>query len=89
MRFLPSIEFWDWRHGDRRMAGGLNFSGLCVKFDMAIDRATHAIEMDTLMRAIPAGGVAKVATDTLLFVNSRHDLIVQVQIFPLGDARQA
>ena len=57
-----------------------------VQLYVAIDGAGDAVEMDALMRAIPAGDVAEVAADALLLVDVRDDFVVQVEVLPLGDA---
>ena len=44
----------------------------------------NAIEMDALVRAIPAGNVAQVAADARLLVDVRHNLVIQIQVLPLG-----
>ena len=43
-----------------------------------------AIEVDALMGAIPAGGVAKLAADAQVLVNTGHDLVIQVELVPVG-----
>src|SRR5580698_3994982 len=63
-------------------------TGRGVQFDMTVDGAGDAVEMDALMRAIPAGDVAEVAADALLLVNAGDDFVVEVEVFPVGDARQ-
>src|SRR5271170_7578336 len=83
------IELRDWRYGDRRAAGGVYFRGLFVQFHMAINGPGDAIKMNALMRAVPARGVAEVAADAVLFVDAGDDFVVKVEVFPLGDARQA
>ena len=42
-----------------------------------------AVEMDALVRAIPAGDVAQVAADAFLGIDARHDLVIQIQVLPL------
>src|SRR6185437_13419324 len=44
--------------------------------------------MDALVRAVPAGGVAELAADALVFVDARDDLVVEVQVLPLRDVGQ-
>src|SRR6478736_5523851 len=41
--------------------------------------------MDALVRAVPAGDVAKVAADALVAINLRDDLVVEVEVLPVGD----
>ena len=60
--------------------------GSGMQLDVAIDRAGDAVEMNALVRAIPAGDVAKVAADALLLVDARDDLVIQVEMLPLRDA---
>ena len=57
-----------------------------MQFNPAIYRAFRAIDMDALMRAIPACNVAEVATDAFLLVDMRNDLVIQIQVLPFGDA---
>src|SRR5438128_1003288 len=47
------------------------------------------VEVDALVRAIPASDVAKLASDTKLGMDLGDDFVVQVQVLPFGDARQA
>ena len=47
------------------------------------------IDVNALMRAVPAGDVAEIAADALVGVDARHDLVVQVEVLPLGDFRDA
>src|ERR1700728_3470096 len=42
--------------------------------------------MDALVRAVPAGNMAKVAANAFLLVDARHDFVVKVQMLPLGHA---
>ena len=57
-----------------------------MQFNVAVDRAGDAVEMNALVCAIPAGNVAKVAADALLLVDAGDDLVVQVKVLPLRDA---
>src|ERR1700678_2746967 len=41
--------------------------------------------MDALVRAIPARDVAQVATDALIWVDARDDLVIQIEMLPLSD----
>ena len=59
-----------------------------MQLHMAVHWAGDAVEMNALMRAIPAGNVTKVAADALLFVDVRNNLVVQVKVLPLGHLRQ-
>ena len=43
-----------------------------------------AIEMNALVRAVPAGGVAELAADAVVFVDARDDLVVEVEVLPLA-----
>src|SRR5579862_3677924 len=45
-------------------------------------RRMLAVQMNALMRAVPAGDIAQLATDALLGVNARYDLEIQVQMIP-------
>ena len=45
--------------------------------------------MNALMSAIPARGVAKLTTNAFFFVNSRHNLVVQIQVLPFLNPRKA
>ena len=52
-----------------------------------------AVEMDALVRAVPAGDVAEVAADALVAIDARDDLVIQVEMLPLrhpaaGSARE-
>jgi hypothetical protein len=40
------------------------------------------IQMNALMCSVPARRVAKLASDTQIFVNPRNDLIVQIELLP-------
>src|ERR1017187_8235797 len=51
-------------------------------------RRASALNMDALVRTVPAGDVTKVASDTKLRMNARHDLIIQIQVLPLSHTRQ-
>ncbi len=44
-------------------------------------------QMDALVGAVPAGDVAEIAADAFFGMNAGDDLVVQVQMFPLGDFR--
>src|ERR1700733_9921738 len=44
--------------------------------------------MNALVRAIPAGDVAEIATNALLGMDARHDAVIQIQVLPLRDPRQ-
>src|ERR1700733_12743737 len=43
------------------------------------------VEVNTLMRAVPARDVTQLAANALLFMNARHDLEIQVQMIPVCD----
>ena len=45
----------------------------------------RAVEVDALVRAVPAGGVAELAADALVFMDARDDLVVEVEVLPVGD----
>ena len=44
--------------------------------------------MDALVGAIPAGGVTKLASDAQVLVNTRDDLVIQVELVPVDDRGQ-
>ena len=77
----PVIELGDWRHRDLLMAL------LLVHRGSRMTVAADAIQVDALVRAVPASGVAECAADALLFVDAGDDLIVEVEVLPLLDAR--
>src|SRR5579862_1312989 len=45
-------------------------------------------QVNALVGAVPAGDITKIAPDALVGVNARDDLIVQVEILPIGDLWQ-
>ena len=46
----------------------------------------HArLDVNALMRAVPARDVAQVAADAFLAIDPRHDLVIQIQVLPLRD----
>src|SRR5512140_2203972 len=45
-------------------------------------------DRDALMRAILARDIAQVAADTFLVIDLGDDLVIQVQVAPIHDARQ-
>ncbi len=57
-----------------------------MQLDGAVHGASGAVKMNALVRAIPAGDVAKIAADALLLVDAGDDLVIQVQVLPVGDA---
>ena len=50
-----------------------------MKFHVTIHWSAHTIEMDALMRSVPARHVAELAPDALRLIDSRHDLVVQIR----------
>ena len=48
-----------------------------------------AIQVDALVRAVPAGDVAEVAADALIAIDAGDDLVIQVEVLPLGDLGDA
>ena len=70
------VQLGDRRDGDARRG--------CARFARCPGGAC-AVEMDALVRAVPAGDVAEVAADALLAIDARDDLVVQVEMLPLGD----
>src|SRR5580698_786865 len=75
------VEFWDGccRDAARSFRGNALRCALCVRLRQG------AIEMNALMCAVPAGGVAELAADALLLVDARDDLVVEVEVLPIGD----
>ena len=57
----------------------------CLRCACGVGLRERAIEMDALVRAVPAGGVAELAADALVFVDVRDDFVVEVEVLPLGD----
>jgi hypothetical protein len=49
----------------------------------------NSVEMNALVRAVPASDVAEVASNAFLFVDTSNYLVVQIQMFPLGHLWQA
>src|SRR5437763_1193321 len=47
------------------------------------------IEVNALMSAVPASHITKIAPDALFLVNSRDNLVIQIEMLPLSDLRQA
>src|ERR1700734_3420481 len=74
-----AVQLGNRRNGDASAAGGFQFPW----------RGMRAIQVNTLMRAIPTGYVAQLAADALLFVNARHDFEIQIQMVPVGDLGSA
>ena len=50
---------------------------------MTIDGSGDAIEMNALVRAVPACNVAKIAANALLLVDVRDDFVIEIQVLPL------
>ncbi len=59
-----------------------------MQLHMPIHRPRHAIQMNALVRAIPARNVAQVAANALLLVDARHNLVIQIQVLPLRHSIQ-
>src|SRR5271170_4476347 len=70
------IEFWDRRCADAATA----FCGDHVGCAGSVRRRQRAIEVDALVSAVPASGVAEFAADALVFVNAGNDFVVEVEI---------
>ena len=47
------------------------------------------VEVDALVGAVPAGGVAELAADAFVFVDVGHDLVVEVKVFPFAHLGEA
>jgi hypothetical protein len=41
--------------------------------------------MNALMSPVPAGGIAKLASDTQVLVNTSDDLVIQVELVPIDN----
>ncbi len=76
----------DGRGGNRRARAKLHRRRPIVQLDRPVHRTRCAIHVDALMSAVPACDVAEGTTDTRLLVDVGHDLVVQVEMLPLGDA---
>src|SRR5262249_55469310 len=79
---VPALRF---AHGRRGMGAivmsAVGSGGIC--------QIPDAIQMDTLVSAIPARGVAKLAADTFFFADAGDDFVVEVEVLPLLHARKA
>ena len=53
-------------------------------FCWAINRTFYAIKMDALMCAIPTRDMAQIAANARLLVDVGHDLVIQIEVLPLG-----
>src|ERR1035438_2372814 len=42
------------------------------------------VDVDALVRAVPAGDVAEIAADAGIAIDARYDAVVQVEVLPLG-----
>ena len=47
-----------------------------------------AVQVNALVRAIPAGDVAEIAADARVAVDARHDPVIEIEVLPLGDLGQ-
>ena len=52
---------------------------------MPIHWSGNAIEMNALVCAIPAGDVAKIAADAFGFIDTRDNLVVEIEMLPICD----
>src|SRR5262249_5470906 len=43
------------------------------------------VEVDALVRAVPASDVAEIAADALVAIDARDNLVVEVEMLPVGD----
>src|SRR5471032_3407458 len=76
-RGLPRIQLGNRRHHNPRPASRLQ-----------VRRKRMPVQMDALMRAIPARDVAEIAANALVAIDPRYDLVVQIQVLPIRDLRQ-
>src|SRR5579872_5260944 len=76
----------DGRYGDRGARASFVLRGSRVQLDLSVHRACDTVEVNALMRAIPAGDMAKIAADALLLVNARNDLVIKIEVFPFRHA---
>jgi hypothetical protein len=77
VRSLRRIQLRDRCHRDPRAACRFHRLRHCVPLDM-----------DALMRAVPARDVTQIAADAGIAIDARDDLIVQVEMLPVRDRRQ-
>ena len=78
-------------HHDPLAAG---FMRLGVDFDVSVHSFAPPgpltrSKMDALVRAVPAGDMAKLAADAVRLIDLRDDPVVQIQVLPLRHLRQA
>src|SRR5689334_22748860 len=84
VRFVPTdglgmVKLRNRRHGNRLLRNRLTHRRSHVRSTSC----PNAIEMNTLMRAVPTGGVTQFAPDAFLFMNPRNNFVVQIQVLPL------
>src|SRR5271166_1413235 len=73
------IQLGNRRHRDAREAGCFNRGR----------GGMRGIQMNALMRPVPACDVAQLAANALFFVNARDDLEIQIQMIPISDLGRA
>src|SRR5262249_2852025 len=84
------VELRNRRHGNLAPATALVHRRRGMAVTAASVRTTgDSIQMDALVRSIPTGCVAEVAADALLFMNARHDLVVEIEVLPILHARHS
>src|SRR5579885_1012343 len=85
-----TIELGDGRDRDG-LPGALFEHGGCGVACLrrqAVGRARDAIHVNALVGTIPAGGVAEGAADAFFLVDAGDDLVVEVEVLPLLNARK-
>ena len=80
---LGFIHMGDAVRGVRRLSGAPTPSsfGIGVRVGASDNRLSRP-QMNALMRAVPAGDDAEFAADAFVFMNARHDLEIQIEVFP-------
>ena len=71
-----------------RLRASNTLGGSCTSH-VSVAHSVHPVEMDALVRAVPTGDVAKVASDAQRLIDVRHDLVVQIQVLPVRHLLQA
>jgi hypothetical protein len=75
------VELGDGRRGDALRC----FGGDALRRALRVRLRERTIEVNALVRAVPACGVAEFAADAFLFVNVRDDFVVEVEVLPISD----
>src|SRR5262249_31468087 len=73
--------------GDSDLAAALGFGLRRSLVPGAV--CAQAVEMDARVRAIPASGIAELTADAGPWIDPRHQLVIQIQMAPIGETRQA